>query len=57
MFARSLIESFLAYSTGRNMERLDQYEIDDILAQVKKDNYGLRTAIIEVLTSNIFRSR
>ena len=57
MFARSLIESLLAYSTGRNMERLDQYEIDDILERVKLDNYGLRTTITEVLTSEIFRSR
>jgi hypothetical protein len=57
VFARSLIESLLAYSTGRNMERLDQYEIDDILARVKANDYGLRTAVIEVLTSEIFRSR
>ncbi len=56
-FARSLIESLLAYSTGRKMERLDQYEIDDILKRVKTDNYGLRTAVTEVLCSDIFRSR
>ena len=57
VFARSLIESLLAYSTGRNMERLDQYEIDDILARVKANDYGLRTAVTEVLTSEIFRTR
>ncbi|MBT5599271.1 MAG: DUF1592 domain-containing protein [Planctomycetaceae bacterium] len=57
VFARSLIESLLAYSTGRNMQRLDQYEIDDILARVKAKDYGLRTAVTEVLTSDIFRSR
>ena len=57
IFVRSLIESLLAYSTGRNMERLDQYEIDDIVECAKLDNYGLRTVIIEVLTSEIFRSR
>ena len=56
-FARSLIESLLSYATGRRMERLDQYEIDDILAKVKADNFGLRTAVTEVLCSNIFRSR
>ena len=56
-FARSLIESLLAYSTGRTMERLDQYEIDDILKTVKSQNYGLRTAVTEVLRSEIFRSR
>ena len=56
-FARSLIESLLSYATGRRMERLDQYEIDDILEKVKADNFGLRTAVTEVLCSNIFRSR
>ena len=56
-FARSLIESLLAYTTGRRMERVDQYEIDDILNRVKAEDYGLRTVITEVLCSNIFRSR
>ena len=39
------------------MERLDQYEINDIVERVKEDGYGLRTAVFEVLTSEIFRSR
>jgi hypothetical protein len=56
-FARNLIEKLLTYSTGRNMERVDQYEIDDILQRIKADDYGLRTTVIEVLTSQIFRSR
>ena len=53
----SLVESLLAYSSGRSMERLDQYEINDIVERVKADGYGLRTAVFEVLTSEIFRSR
>lgn len=56
LFTRNLIEQLLIYSTGRRMERVDQFEIDDILNRVKKDNYGLRTMVIEVLTSEIFRS-
>ena len=57
LFTRSLIEKLLAYATGRHIERTDQYEIDDILSRVKADNYGLQTMVIEVLTSEIFRSR
>lgn len=57
LFARNLIETLLAYTTGRHMERVDQYEIDDILVRAKADNFGLRTMIVEVLTSKIFRSR
>ena len=57
LFTRNLVENLLAYSTGRHMERIDQYEIDDILASVEADGNGLNTMITEVLTSNIFRSR
>ncbi len=56
-FTRNLIEKLLTYTTGRHMERVDQFEIDDILGRVKSDNFGLRTMVIEVLTSEIFRSR
>ena len=56
-FARNLIATLLSYVTGRRMERLDQYEIDDIFARVKADKYGLRTVVTEVLTSDIFKSR
>jgi len=56
-FARYLIEKLLTYSTGRHLERGDQYEIDDILSRVKADNFGLRTMLVEVLTSEVFRSR
>ena len=56
-FARNLIAKLLTYSAGRNMERIDQYEIDDILNRVKDDNFGLQTMVVEVLTSEIFKSR
>lgn len=57
VFTRNLIEKLLAYTTGRHMERVDQYEVDDILARVKAADYGLKTLIVEVLTRQIFRSR
>lgn len=56
-FTRNLIEKLLTYTTGRHMERVDQYEIDDILGRVQADNFGLRTMLVEVLSSKIFRSR
>ena len=57
LFTRSLIEKLLAYATGRLMENADRFEIDNILARVQADNYGLRSMVIEVLTSEIFLSR
>lgn len=56
-FTHCLIEKLLTYSTGRQMERSDQYEIEDILKRVKTEDYGLQTIVIEVMTSRIFRSR
>ncbi len=56
-FKRHLIETLLSYATGRVMERVDRYEIDDILERVEADQLGLQTAVVESLTSRIFRSR
>ena len=57
LFARNLIEKLLSYSTGRHMEEVDRPEVKQILERVKADNYGLKTLVVEVLTSDIFRSR
>ncbi|MCS7470186.1 DUF1592 domain-containing protein [Stieleria sp. ICT_E10.1] len=58
LFQRSLIEKLLTYATGRQMEPADRFAIDDIVARVQsKDGARLRTIVIEVLTSELFRSR
>ncbi|MGB0579509.1 MAG: DUF1592 domain-containing protein [Limisphaerales bacterium] len=56
-FTRHLISQVLTYATGRHMEALDQFEIDEILERVQADKHGLRTLIQACLTSDIFRSR
>jgi hypothetical protein len=57
VFTRHLIRQVLSYGTGRHMEAVDDYVIDDIFEAVKKDGYGLRTLVEECLASDIFRSR
>ena len=57
VFTRNLITKMLTYSTGRHMESIDQYEIGDILENVRKEGYGFRALVLEVLGSEIFRSR
>ena len=57
VFARHLIEEFLSYATGRHMEPIDKFMIDDIFAEVKKENYGFQSLIVECVSSEIFRSR
>lgn len=55
-FVRALTEKLLVYSTGRLMERVDQYEIDEILERLRVNNYPLRDLLDAVLDSRIFRA-
>ena len=57
VFTRHLIKQVLSYATGRHMEAVDEFVIEDIFQAVKKDGYGLHTLIVECLASEIFRSR
>ena len=56
-FTRHLIRSLLAYSTGRLMEPADEFAIDRIQEKVKQQGLGLRSLVVECLTSDLFRSR
>ena len=57
MFTRHLIRSLLAYSTGRLMEPADEFAVDRIHEKVKQQGLGLRSLVVECLTSDVFRSR
>jgi hypothetical protein len=57
MFTRHLIRSLLAYSTGRLMEPADEFAVDRIHDKVKQQGLGLRSLVVECLTSDVFRSR
>jgi hypothetical protein len=54
--ARSLTRLLLSYSLGRQAEFSDRAEVENILARVKADDYGLRSIIDEIVTSETFRS-
>lgn len=57
LFMRHLISQVLAYSTGRHMELADDYEINEIQGDLKKNGLGLKRLIVNCLTSDIFMSR
>ncbi len=57
VFTQNLISKLLTYSTGRHMEPVDEYEIEDILEVVREDNYGMKTLLLETISSEIFRTR
>ena len=56
-FTRHLIRSLLSYSTGRLMEPADEFAVDRIHEKVKQQGLGLRSLVVECLTSDLFRSR
>ncbi len=57
LFIRHLISEVLSYSTGRLMGTADEFVIDDIREKAKKENLGLRTLLVESLTSDVFRRK
>ena len=56
-FTHHLIRSLLAYSTGRLMEPADEFAVDRIHEKVKQQGFGMRSLVVECLTSDLFRSR
>ena len=57
LFTRHLIRQILTYASGRRMEGVDDFVIDEIFTRVQRQGLGLRTLIVECLMSEIFRSR
>ena len=55
--ARCLAGKLLTFSTGAPAEPGDILALDAIVSQAKKENYGLRTLIHEVIQSDLFRSK
>jgi hypothetical protein len=57
LFARHLIKQMLSYASGRQMGAGDEFVIDEVLAKVKAQGFGLSTLLEECFMSEIFRSR
>ena len=56
-FVEALTEKLLTYATGRSMTFRDRAKIDSIAAECDDKGYGLRDLVINIATSEIFRSR
>ncbi|MFT4556216.1 MAG: hypothetical protein ACI92S_001558 [Planctomycetaceae bacterium] len=54
--ARSLTRLLMSYSLGRQVGFSDRPAVEEILASTKSQNYGLRSIIGEIVTSETFRS-
>jgi hypothetical protein len=57
LFAHMLTHRLLTYACGRRMEALDEAVIEKIVAGMPEKEYGLRSLIEDVVTSELFLSR
>jgi hypothetical protein len=57
LFARMLTDRLLTYACGRRMEALDEATIERIVAELPRKEYGLRSLIESVITSEPFLNR
>ena len=56
-FAHCLTEKLLAYATGRVIEAADRPAVDQIVAEVGANGYGLEDLILSVVRSEPFQAR
>lgn len=57
IIARNLAAKLLTFATGRHPEAGDILELDRIVAEVEKKDFGLRSLIHEVVQSQLFLAR
>lgn len=55
--ARNLARKLLIYATGASIEFADRREIDRIVADTAKEDYGFRSLIHQTVDSSIFRHK
>jgi mono/diheme cytochrome c family protein len=55
--ARCLATKLMVYATGHGLEYGDQQQIEQIVREAKKANYGLRTMVHLVVASELFRAK
>ena len=53
-FSKGFIKKMLMYATGRKLTFMDQQIIDDVISQVKEENYPLQNILEAVCTSKAF---
>jgi hypothetical protein len=55
--ARNLAKQLVVYGTGAPVRFSDRPQIETILAAAKKDQYGVRTLVHQIVQSDLFRNK
>ena len=53
--ARNLVNQFIVYSTGAPVSFADRAEVEEILDASEKNDFGVRTLLLNVVKSNLFK--
>ncbi len=56
-FAKSLVARLLTYALGRQLELSDQETVNDLVAQLAKNDYHLRDLVYQVVVSRPFMTK
>jgi len=56
-FARTIVTKMLAYSLGRSLEFTDEPEVDRLTDGFLEDDMRLRSLLVEVVKSDLFRTK
>ena len=56
-FARTIVTKMLAYSLGRSLEFTDEPEVDRLTKGFLEDDMKLRSLLVEVVKSDLFRTK
>jgi hypothetical protein len=57
LFARNFAEKLLTFALGRGLERSDRAAVDQILSQLKSNDYKFETLVNQIVNSRPFRMR
>jgi mono/diheme cytochrome c family protein len=55
--ARALTKRLVTYATGATVQNSDQPQIEVIVGNIRKHDYGLRTLVHEIVQSELFRNK
>ena len=55
--ARNLVRKVIIYSTGADIQFADREIVEQIVEKLRKQHYGFRTLVHEVVQSRVFTSR
>ena len=55
--ARSLTQKMVIYATGADIQSADREVVEQIVADLRGKNYGLRTLVHDVVQSRVFLNK